>query len=127
MIKGLKVECILNEDVGDVINDFFVIGSDKIVFLVEDNNYILIKNRKGDFIFERCFDNSIIKICYIDIKGLLLIIINGQNLMDIEFLKKGNDWIFNFVIYYLGLLNVEKKIKQIVVFFKDFDFSNVVD
>lgn len=126
-IKGSKAECISNEDVGDVINDSLVIGSDKIVLLVEDDNCISIKNRKGDFIFERCFDNSIIKIRHIDTKGLPLTIMNGQNSMDIEFLKKGNDWISNSVTYYSGSSNAEKKIKQIVISLKDFDFSNVAD
>lgn len=125
-VKGSKLDCISTEDVGDIVNDSLII-SDKSVLLIEDDNCISIKNSKSDFVFERCFDNSIIKIRHVDTNGLPLTIINGKNSMDIDFIKKGNEWISNSITYYSGPLNGEKKIKQIVVSLREFDFSSVAD
>lgn len=127
-IQGTKVDCISKEDVGDVINDSLVIDGGNNIILVEDDNCISLKNNKGNLIFERCFDNSIVKIRHTSGKGIPLTIINGQNSIDVDFFNKGNEWISNSITYYKTTSNGEqKKSKQIIISLKEFDFNNVVE
>lgn len=128
VVKGLKGDCVSNEDVGDVVNDSLVIDGGKNIILVEDDNCILLKNKKGDMIFERCFDNSIVKIRHIKGKVIPLTIINGQNSIDVDFFSKGNEWISNSITYYKSSSNGEEKnTKPIAVSLKEFEFNSVVE
>jgi len=127
-IKGTNADCISNGDVGDVINDSLVIEGGNNIILVEDDNCISLKNKKGNQIFERCFDNSIAKIRHKGGKGIPLTIINGQNSIDVDFVNKGNEWISNSITYYKTTSDGEEKnTKQIIVSLKEFDFNNVVE
>ncbi|GAA3767886.1 hypothetical protein [Flavobacterium ginsengiterrae] len=123
-VKGTKADCITSEDAGDLINDSLILDSKKNILLVEGDNCISIKNRNDEQIYERCFDNCTVKIRHIKNKGLPLTIISGQNSIDIEFYKKGNDWISNSVTCYIG---EDKKSKEIVISLKEFDFDNVFE
>ncbi|MBF4516823.1 hypothetical protein IRZ71_10725 [Flavobacterium sp. ANB] len=126
-IQGTKTDCISKEDVGDVVNDSLVINGGNNIILVEDDNCISLKNKKGNLIFERCFDNSIVKIRHTG-EGIPLTITNGQNSMDIDFFSKGNEWISNSVTYYKSSSSGEdKNTKSMAVSLKEFDFNNVVD
>lgn len=128
VVKGLKEDCISNEDVGDIVNDSLVIDGGNNIILVEDDNCISLKNKKGDLIFERCFDNSIVKIRHVNGKVIPLTIINGQNSIDVDFFSKGNEWISNSITYYKSSLNGEEKnTKSIAVSLKEFDFNNVIE
>ena len=107
-----------------MINDSLILDSKKNILLVEGDNCISIKNRNEELIYERCFDNCIVKIRHIKTNGLPLTIISGQNSIDIEFYKKGNDWISNSVTCYIG---EDKNSKEIVISLKEFDFDNVFE
>ncbi|MEP6803042.1 MAG: hypothetical protein ABI892_00860 [Flavobacterium sp.] len=127
-IQGTKADCISKGDVGDVINDSLVIDGGNNIILVEDDNCISLKNKKGNLIFERCFDNSIVKIRHTGGRGIPLTIINGQNSMDVDFLSKGNEWISTSITYYETRSNREEKnSKEIIISLKEFDFNNVVE
>lgn len=126
-IKGTNDDCITSDDVGDFVNDSITL-IDGNVLLVEDDNCISLQDKKENLIFERCFDNCNVKINHIKTKGLPLTIISGQNSIDIEFYKKGEDWVSNSVTYFKSLpTGEEKNTKQIEVSLKEFNFDNVIE
>lgn len=126
IVKGTKTDCITSNDVGDVINDSLRIKNENITLLIEDDNCISLENKEGSLLFERCFENCIVKIRHNSIKGIPLTIISGQNSMDIDFLKKENNWFSNSITYYRSSSSGEEKmVQQINVSLKDFDFNNV--
>jgi hypothetical protein len=127
-IKGTEADCVSNDDVGDVVNDSFVIDNGNKVISIEDDNCISLKNKKDVLIFERCFENSIIHIRHIKGNFIPLTIINGQNSMDIDFFNEGSNWISKSVTYYTSSSKGEvKKTQQIIVSLKEFDFGTIAD
>ena len=128
IVKGTKTDCITSEDVGDNVNDSLFIKNENITLLIEDDNCISLESKKGSLLFERCFENCVVKIRHNSSKGIPLTIISGQNSMDIDFLKKGNNWLSNSITYYRSSSSSEEKmVQQITVSLKDFDFNNVVE
>lgn len=128
IVKGTKTDCITSEDVGDTVNDSLVIKNENITLLIEDDNCISLESKKGTLLFERCFENCDVKIRHDSSKGIPLTITSGQNSMDINFLKKGNNWFSNLVTYYRSSSSGEEKIvQQIAISLKDFDFNNVAE
>ncbi|WP_433829348.1 tetratricopeptide repeat protein [Flavobacterium anhuiense] len=126
-IKGTKADCVTNDEVGDSVNDSLTLD-DGNVLLVEDDNCISLQDKKENLIFERCFDNCNVKIRHVKTKGLPLTIISGQNSIDIDFYKKGVDWVSTSVTYFKSLrTGEEKSTKQIEVSLKDFDFDSVIE
>lgn len=127
IVKGTKTDCITNDDVGDTVNDSIIIKNENITLLIGDDNCISLESKKGSLLFERCFENCIVKIRHNSSKGIPLTFISGQNSMDIDFLKKENNWFSNSITYYRSSSNDEEKmVQQIIVSLKDFDFNNVV-
>lgn len=128
IVKGTKTDCITSEDVGDNVNDSLFIKNENITLLIEDDNCISLENKEGSLLFERCFENCIVKIRHNSNKGIPLTIISGQNSMDIDFLKKGNNWLSNSITHYRSSSSGEEKmVQQINVSLKHFDFNNVVE
>jgi hypothetical protein len=126
-IKGTRADCISNDDVGDSVNDSLTLN-DGNVLLVEDDNCISLLDKKENLILERCFDNCNVKIRHIKTTGLPLTIISGQNSIDIEFYKKGTNWVSNSATYFKSLpTGEEKNTKQIEVSIKDFDFDTIIE
>lgn len=126
IVKGTKIDCITSDDIGDTVNDSLVIKNENTTLLIEDDNCISLESKKGSLLFERCFENCIVKIRHSSSKGIPLTIINGQNSMDINFLKKENNWFSNSITYYRSSSSGEEKmIQQIDVSLKDFDFNKV--
>ncbi|WP_433810685.1 tetratricopeptide repeat protein [Flavobacterium johnsoniae] len=126
-IKGTKADCISNDDVGDSVNDSLTLNNGNVL-LVEDGNCISLLDKKENLIVERCFDNCNVKIRHIKTAGLPLTIISGQNSIDIEFHKKGVNWVSNSAAYFKSLpTGEEKNTKQIEVSIKDFDFDRMIE
>ena len=125
VVKGGEGDCITGngEDVGDVVNDSFKIGDGSKVLYVEDGDCISVKNTKEEMLYERCFENSIVKIRQVKGNHLPLTIINGSKSLDIDFAGHGNDWVSKTVTYYNGEL---KTTQPIEVNIKDFDFDAVI-
>lgn len=126
-VKGTKADCVSNDDVGDSVNDSLNLN-DGNVLLVEDDDCISLQDKKENLIFERCFDNCNVKIRHSKTTCLPLTIISGQNSLDIDFYKKGVDWVSTTVTYFKSLSNgEEKRIKKIEISLKDFDFDSVIE
>lgn len=124
-VKGTGKDCITSGEVGDNVNDSFVLNNSDI-FSVEDENCILLKNKQEKTLLENCFDGTIIKIRHISKDFIPLTFISGQYLMDIDFYKKNNQWISKSVTYYDGNSTGEKIQKQdIAISFKEFKFNSV--
>lgn len=126
-IKGTKDDCVSNDDVGDSVNDSFTLH-DGNVLLVEDDNCLSLLDQKENLIFERCFENCNVKIRHIETTGFPLTIISGHNSIDIEFYKKGEDWVSSSATYFKSLpTGEEKSTKQIEVSLKEFNFDSVIE
>ncbi|KAF2081597.1 hypothetical protein [Flavobacterium sharifuzzamanii] len=126
-IKGKKADCVSNDDVGDSVYDSLNLN-DENVLLVEDDNCISLLDKEENLIIERCFDNCNVKINHIKTAGLPLTIISGHNSIDIEFYKKGENWVSNSVTYFKSLpTGEEKRTKQIEVSLKEFNFDSVIE
>jgi len=128
IVKGTKTDCITSKDVGDVVNDSLRIKNENMTLFIEDDNCISLENKEGSLLFERCFENCIVKIRHNSNKGIPLTIISGQNSMDIDFVKKGNNWLSNSITYYRSSSSGEEKmVQQIAISLKDFDFNNLAE
>lgn len=126
-VNGTDAECITNEDVGDKVNDSFLLN-DNITFSVEDDNCISLKNKKEEMIFENCYDGTIVKIRHISKEFIPLTFISGNYSMDIDFYKNNNQWISKSITYYDSDLDGEiKNTKNISVSLNDFKFNFIKD
>lgn len=124
-VKGNKSDCITNNDVGDKVNDSFVLNSNTI-FSIENDNCVLIKNKKEEVLLEDCFEGTIIKIRHISKDFIPLTFISGQYSMDIDFYKTNKEWISKTVTYYNSTSKAEvKQTQEIAVSLKGFKFNNI--
>ena len=124
-VQGTKADCITSDDVGDNVKDSLVLKN-TIVFFVEDENCILLKNKKEQTLLENCFDGTIINIRHISNEFLPLTFISGKYSMDIDFFKFNNEWKSKTITFYNSSSKSEKKYTQnIEVSLKNFKFNDI--
>ena len=124
-VKGTKADCVTSDDVGDEVNDSFMLNNNNI-FSIENDNCILLKNKKEEILLKNCFDGTTIKIRHISKEFIPLTFINGQHSMDINFYKKNNEWLSKSVTYYQSTPSGEiKNIQDIEVSLKRFEFNTI--
>ena len=124
-VKGAKGDCITSDDVGDKVNDSFILKNSNI-FSVEDDNCILLKNKKEETLLENCFDGTLIKIRHISNEFIPLTFISGKYSMDIDFFKFNNEWKSKTVTYYGSNSKGEiKETQNIEVSLKTFKFNYI--
>ena len=124
-VKGTKADCVTSDDVGDQVNDSFVLNNNNI-FSIENDNCILLKDKKEEILLENCFDGTTIKIRHISKEFIPLTFISGQHSMDINFYKKNSEWLSKSVTYYKSISSGDiKNTQNIEISLKGFEFNTI--
>lgn len=124
-LKGTSINCITNSDANNNVNDSLILNNN-IVFYVENDNCILLKNKKNKTLLENCFDGTNVRIRNVSKEFIPLTFISGQYLMDIDFYKVSDQWVSKEINYYNSSLKSEiKNTKNIAVSLKDFNFNSI--
>lgn len=127
-IKTVKgINCITNEDVGDTVNDSLAIGDGTKILTIEDNNCIVIRNKKEEVLFDTCFENMTVKIRHTKGGFLPLTFISGTKSIDVDFHSEGKEWMSKKATYYSsnGSGDEVKKENTLTTSLKDFDFEAI--
>jgi len=125
-VKGTKNDCLTSEDTLDRINDSLRIDGGSKMLYVKDDNCIVIKNSKGEDLYERCFDGVTVKIRNLQGSFLPLTFISGSKAIDADFYKEGHNWTSKTVSY-SGSMTKEIPLKQsMAISINEFDFENIV-
>lgn len=116
-----------DDTIGDRVNDSLVLGNGDKTLYVEDDDCISVRNKDGNQLYERCFDNMILRIRPVKGDLLPLTFINGSRSIDIDFYSNGNEWVSKTATYYGPAEGGEQNItRPFVVSIKQFDFDEVV-
>lgn len=124
-VKGTTADCLTSNDVGDEINDSFVLKNN-LIFSIENNNCISLKNKEEEILLKNCFDGTTVRIRHISNDFIPLTFISGQHSMDVNFYKKNSEWFSKTVTYYNSTSSEDiRSIQDIEVSLKKFEFNTV--
>ena len=127
-VKGSEADCGEQERLGDEATNSLKLGAGNNTLYVDGEDCIAIRTSGGNQVYERCFENCIVKLRHVDGNVLPLTLISGVASMDIDFYAEGDQWISKSVTYFPGRLGSQLKTTQpIQVSIKDFEFATIME
>lgn len=117
---------ITEEKTGDIIKDSLKIDDGSKTLYIEDEDCILIRNAKGEQLYERCFEDVMLRLRAVKGNLLPLTFISGSKSIDLDFIAAGKDWVSNSATLYEPSTNGERKVtRPLIISVKDFTFDAV--